>query len=73
MIKCYFACTNADVPLQPMMLPIMPRIGEMLFFEREKPCYKIIDIQYQFKRCGEFFEDAEFILVNIVLKKMKGR
>ncbi len=67
--KCYFAVINDETPFQPTIMPV-PRIGEKLFFEGQDPYYLVIDVQYQFRENGE---KAEYMLVNIILKRKKKR
>jgi hypothetical protein len=70
-MKCHFSCVNCEDVFQPTLMAVIPRIGEMLFLEGQKPVYRVIDVQYQFKQCGEHYEDTEFVLVNVVLKKQR--
>lgn len=76
-VKCYFSCIGSKkyreaLPFKPCFMPI-PRIGEILFIEGQDPCYKVIDVQYQFAYPEELYQIPQVKLVNVVLKKKKGK
>lgn len=74
-VKCYFTCLGMkdnDCPFKPCFMPI-PRIGESLFIEGKDKLFKVIDIQYQFAYPEELYKLPQIKLVNVILKKKKGK